>query len=390
MKKSFILLCLIVFCGGSEQNTDKIITTSTLEETTTTTVKETTTTVQETTTTTIKKIYLIKSFNLKNVTQDSTKFTELGYLFAEVESDVIWDDFLIETTNQEGAVCEYRLNKKQIDNSRLLFIPELGCIPGIYTVSNILISYNGTDYNFDSNNNEISENNNVVCCNFVDVFNWKVEIKRAVSNKCKYGLVTDTGKCIVSAPLIKRLNLTEEGASDILIDYEFEFVEGDGFDKNNTSLLLQFDFKSQSNDFGQIGMYVINAPKSENTIQGNPWKDVILISKESEFVSNFNFNETYYLNQISIVFLSGNPITDGFNLVCVMNFDLSARFDLKDNYRGVPFIGNEAICSYDKYETVAYTNKTKLALPISPFEPTQFVSSHYFETNLQFDFEFQR
>ena len=383
MKKFLIIFVLtIIGCGGTDDTSIQDTTTTTVEDTTTTTV-------EDTTTTTLKKSFLIEEFSFKTNSRDDP--FPVGYLYAQVKSDILWDSFNIETLNENGNKCSYYLNDKQVDYSRLLFIPELGCEPGVYTVSKIEINYKDKQFSFNSENNQLEEIGNLICCNFEEAFNWRVEIGREINDNCKYGYISYRDVCIVSFPLIKYINLSEDRNNNIVIEYEFE--PNESISENNLTLGLMFMFQS-GNDRGDISIFIENTSEyGAGTIEGNPWKDSIVASKDpantSENVAgtnNIKLNTKYRLVEIAIIFYEGY-VND---MLCVGVINLHDSFELDYPNRGYRISGRDELCSFDRYETVAYTEKLKGALPFGEFDPNEWDETYYFETDLIFDFEFSR
>jgi len=383
-KNIFLILALIITCGGAENTSIQDTTTTTVQDTTTTTVQDTTTTtVQDTTTTTAQKLFLIEEFSFKTDRRNDSY--PVGYLFAEVKSDILWDFFRIETLDENGNICPYYLNDKQVDYSRLLFIPELGCEPGIYTVSKIEIGYKDKQFTFNSENNQLEETDNLICCNFEEVFNWRVEVGREINDKCKFGYISNIDKCISSFPIINYINLSEDENNNMVIEYEFEIDET--ITKDKTILFFIFDFQSSSGS-QSIGLLLSDYYSDPNVIKANPFKDSIVLLKNSDYLKDLKLNVNYELFEITIIFYKDN--TDIRNMLCTGVVRLYDSFQLENQNKGYSLGGRDDLCSFDKYETIAYTEKTKASLQLGGFEPNEWTATYYFDTNLIFDFQYSR
>ena len=367
-KNIFLILALIITCGGAENTS--------IQDTTTTTV-------QDTTTTTAQKLFLIEEFSFKTDRRNDSY--PVGYLFAEVKSDILWDFFRIETLDENGNICPYYLNDKQVDYSRLLFIPELGCEPGIYTVSKIEIGYKDKQFTFNSENNQLEETDNLICCNFEEVFNWRVEVGREINDKCKFGYISNIDKCISSFPIINYINLSEDENNNMVIEYEFEIDET--ITKDKTILFFIFDFQSSSGS-QSIGLLLSDYYSDPNVIKANPFKDSIVLLKNSDYLKDLKLNVNYELFEITIIFYKDN--TDIRNMLCTGVVRLYDSFQLENQNKGYSLGGRDDLCSFDKYETIAYTEKTKASLQLGGFEPNEWTATYYFDTNLIFDFQYSR
>lgn len=391
-----ILFIFILFCGDSSQENISVGETTTSITSQETTTSSTSSSSTSTTTTILKKLHLIENFELK---QDNTPEFPVGYIFAEVKSDITWDKFELQTTSEENNVCNYQLNDKQIDLSRLMFIPELGCVPGVYKISKIIISYDDTEYIFDSQNNEVNQYGDYLCCNFGDAFNWKVQIGRKVNDACKYGYleIGDEGarsnRCIASFPEIKEFDISTDENNNIKINYDFAYDPEGGIDLNNTSVIFYLGFRASSSMSSDIGFYVSNEMKdTKDTFNANIWNDSITISNSSELLNQFELNTSYKLMELSISFFNGNTLNtlEIRDNLCSVSFRIYETFELSNGNYGYPVNAPLNKCNIENFEGVAYSEKTKGALPISPFDPSIFAQSWFFESKIDLSFNYQK
>ena len=377
MKKALVIfLLIIVACGGtSEETVVEDITTTTAQDITTTTVQDTTTT------TAYKKPRLINSFDLVNIQE--TRYSR-GYIAALVNTDVLWEDFIIETINKESEICLYSLNEVQVDYSRLLFIPEIGCKPGIYQISRILINYEGSEFIFESTSNDVQEYENIFCCNFQNVFNWKVEIKRNISNNCDIGL-TPNEYCIRVAPEIINLNIYEEG-NNVVIDYELNNKKSNGFDLD-TELIFSAGFiddKGESKASFTFSISPNPSDTSPETLKGNIWKNVIYLSRDSKQFEDFKVNRRYALQKVSFLF-TGRDFRDVY---CATTFELTEKL----------IVGSKTAilltdpgtfsdyCDYSNYETVLVTEVTSSNVFVEGY----YIPSYFYISDIDVQFEFEK
>ena len=373
-KHIYLIFALLVTCGNSSEES----TTTTVQETTTTTVQESTTTTTNTTTTTtttttIPIKNLITNFSLEN--------TIGGYIAATATYDLKWDSFNIETINEQKEVCSYTLNENPFDYSRLLFSPDKLCPSGIYTISKIQITYQNDVFEFTADSNQSTTKNTIICCNFEDVFNWKVEIFNSKSLNCPNGTykIYDDVYCKKTFPKIKYLNLSENENNEIVLSYEFEYEENNYIDKDSR---LTIKIGSNNSDIRYFITVENDSTESYALFSGNIFKDTIKFSKDDLSLElnkkyNLSVREIYFSERDRSMYINGCGISLDYSKSQLL-IDNKSYYIFSSSYmtsRAMP----HPKCNYDNYDLLL--TSSNMLIDGRELKPSVYI---YFNDELNF------